>query len=88
MSLIRYMQAWFSTEYAVEWVKFENPDVEMILRRVDGNGVLLEVRPKDSIKVHSIGIAPDDAVRLGRYLLAVAAAQGANVNDGVTGVLG
>lgn len=86
MSIIQFLQAWFSSEDAVEWLKFENPDVEMILRRVDGQGLLLEVRPKRTQDVFQIGLAPEDTVRLARYMLAVAHVQGANINKGIAGV--
>jgi hypothetical protein len=84
--IIQQKVVWISTEEAREWLRFENPDVEIRMTRVDGMGVMMEVTPKHrwsgaspSLLTHQIGLAPADLVGLGRYLLAVAAAQGQDI---------
>ena len=82
MSLIRNVAAWFSTDEAVDWVRLVNPDGEFILRRVDPHGVSMTA--SNGVTQVSIGVPAQDLVKLGRYLLAVAAAQGQNINEGFT----
>ncbi len=80
--IIRNVAAWISTEEAVDWLKLNNPDVEITMHRVDGHGVLLEMLPlgyPQSVQAVRIGVNSADLVRLGRYLLAVAAAQGQDI---------
>jgi hypothetical protein len=79
--IIQQKVVWISTEEAREWLRFENPDVEIRMVRVDGMGVMMEVMPKGSFITRRIGLAPTDLVGLGRYLLAVAAAQGQEITQ-------
>lgn len=80
--IIRNVAAWFSTDEAVDWLKLANRDGEILFRRVAGSGVALTAAHETS---HiSIGVASADLVKLGRYLLAVAAAEGQNINEGFT----
>lgn len=79
--IIRRYAVWLSTEEAVDWVRLNNPDGEVLLKRVDPHGVSLSVRA--GVVEASFGINSADLVKLGRYLLAVADAQGQNLNPGM-----
>lgn len=81
MGLIKNVAAWFSTEGAVEWVKFTTPDGVLVLRKVDPLGVELILTDKTS-RTSAIGINSTDLVKIGRYLLEVAASHGQNINKG------
>lgn len=78
--LIRNVAAWFSTDEAVDWLKLTNQDGEMLLRRFNPEGVVITASAGTT--QINIGIKSEDLVRLGRYILAVAAAQGQNINQG------
>jgi hypothetical protein len=80
--IIRNVAAWFTTDEAVEWVKLTNPEGEILLRRVAGLGVAFTAAHGTSHV--SLGLPSGDLVKLGRYLLAVAAAEGQNINEGFT----
>lgn len=80
--LIRNVAAWFSTDEAVEWLKLTNQDGTMLLRRFNPEGVVITAS-QGTTQVN-IGVRSEDLVRLGRYILSVAAAQGQNINEGFT----
>lgn len=80
MSIIRNMAAWINTDEAVEYVKLMNPDGDFLFRRIDPNGVAMTA--SNGVTQVSIGVSSTDLVKLGRFLLAVAAAQGQNLNEG------
>lgn len=82
--IIRNVAAWFNTDEAVDWLRVRLGDAELMLTRVDGRG--LHVRSEQGTTVHEYGVQSADLVKLGRYILAVAAAQGQNINEGFIGV--
>jgi hypothetical protein len=83
--IIQYLQAWFSSLDAKDWMRFRNPDAEVLIRPVQGQGLLLEVTPTGATEPIQIGMAPQDVVGMARFLLAHAHLQGANVNTGIEG---
>ena len=78
--IIRNVAAWFNTDDAVDWLKLTNLEGEMLFRRVPGKGLLLTAA-RDATHI-SLGLPPQDLVKLGRYFLAVAADEGQNINEG------
>lgn len=80
--IIQHKVAWIGSDEAVAWIRMINPDMDLKMFRVDGQGVVLEILPKtnpDITEPLRLGIHTNDLVRLGRYLLAVAAAQGQDI---------
>jgi hypothetical protein len=82
--IIKNVAAWFSTDEAVDWMRIRLGESELLLTRVDGRGISL--RSERGASIHEYGVQSADLVRLGRYILAVAAAQGQNINEGFIGV--
>ena len=86
MTIIRNVAAWFSTEEAAQWMRAQFGEGEFLLTRVDPHGVQITVTSHDDDKPHSFGVTSEGLVPLGRYLLAVAAAQGQDINKGFRGI--
>lgn len=89
--LIRNFAAWFSTDEAAAWMKATFGDGQMLMRRVDPHGIEFTAEGRDGVSRSprqdgvsqvSFGVRSEDLVPLGRYILAVAAAQGQNINAG------
>ncbi len=78
--IIRNHAAWLTTDEAVDYVKLQNPDGSILLRRAPSLGIMLTAEGDGGFL--SIGINAADLVKLGRYLLAVALAEGQNINEG------
>jgi hypothetical protein len=80
--IIRNVAAWFSTDEAAQWLRATFGEGEILARRIDPHGLALAVRGKDGVSQVDLTIRSEDLVKLGRYILAVAAAQGQNINAG------
>lgn len=85
MPIIRNVAAWFNTDEAVDWMRVRLEESELMFRRVDPMGIEFTYTGRDGVS-DLLGIRSEDLVKLGRYILAVAAAQGQNINEGFMGV--
>lgn len=77
--IITHQAVWINTGDAAEARRIANPDVDTFLAHVPGMGMVMEIRPKDSQSVYQVGISGGDLVAFGKYLLAVAAAEGTDL---------